>query len=135
MVLKKSDVLLGIDDPRLVMIDSLGGELYLRPLSSAEINKIVSIEAKGYGQFEASNNNRQTLTKGNMDLAKMNDATAKAQYEAIHLSINNDLNEDDWKIEEIRRLPTNVIKELYENIMQISGAETTESDVKNFPEE
>ena len=132
-VLKKSDILLGIDDPREVTIESLGGEIYLRPLSSSEINKVTSIEAEGFGSFEASNRNKKTEASGKMDLKKMNEATAKAQYEAIYLSINNPKN-DEWSKDEIKALKTDAITELYDKIMEISGANTTEADIKRFPE-
>lgn len=133
-VLKKSDILLGIDDPRKIMIETLGGEIYLRPLSSSEVNLIVGIEAEGYGNFKASNRNRQTEASGKMNLAKMNEATAKAQYEAIYLSINNDKNDDEWTKDEIQMLKKDAITELYENVMEISGVNTTEKDIKSFPE-
>lgn len=133
-LLKKSDILLGIDDPRQVTINSLGGEIYLRPLSSSEINKITSIEAEGYGSFEANTRNRKTDASGKMNLKKMNEATAKAQYEAIRLSINNPKNEE-WALEEIQSLHKDAITELYDNIMEISGVNTTEADMKKFPED
>ena len=69
-----------------------------------------------------------------MNLAKMNEATAKAQYEAIYLSINNDKNDDEWTKDEIQMLKKDAITELYENIMEISGVNTTEKDIKSFPE-
>ena len=134
-ILKKSDILLGIDEPRQIRIESLGGELYLRPLSSAEVNKVVEIEAEGLGNFEASNLNRKTSATGKMNLKKMNEASAKAQYEAIYLSINNPLNEDEWTKEELQSLRKDAITELYEKIMEISGANTTEQDMKKFPED
>jgi hypothetical protein len=134
-ILKKSDILLGIDEPRKIMIESLGGEIYLRPLSSAEVNKVVEIEAEGLGNFEASNLNRKTSATGKMNLKKMNEASAKAQYEAIYLSINNPKNEDEWTKEELQSLRKDAITELYEKIMEISGANTTEQDMKKFPED
>lgn len=134
-ILKKSDILLGIDDPRKVTIESLGGEIYLRPLSSAEVNKVVEIEAEGFGNFEASNLNRKTSATGKMNLKKMNEATAKAQYEAIFLSINNEKNSEEWSKEELQSLRKDAVTELYEKVMEISGANTTENDVKKFPED
>ena len=133
-LLKKSDILLGIDDPRKVTIESLGGEIYLRPLSSNEITRITTIEAEGYGNFEASNRNRKTEASGKMNLAKMNEATAKAQYEAIYRAINNPKN-DEWELEDLHLLHKDAIDELYNKVMEISGANTNESDVKNFPED
>lgn len=135
MVLKKADILLGIDEPRKIKIEALGGEIYLRPLSSAEVNKVITIEAEGMGNFEASNRNRKTEASGKMNLAKMNEAAAKAKYEAIHLSINNAKNDDEWSKEELETLPTSAIEELYDKVMEISGANTTEQDIKSFPED
>ena len=70
-ILNKSDILLGIDSPRKVKIETLNGEIWLRPLSSAEVNEILNIEAEGLGTFQASNIRGQTSTDGKMNLAKM----------------------------------------------------------------
>ena len=133
-VLKKTDILSGIDDPRKVLIESLGGEIYLRPLSSNEMNRVVDIEAEGYGTFDAKAKGRDADAAAKMNLVKMNKATAKAKYEAINISINNDKNEE-WTMEEIQQLHSDQVDELYEKIMEISGASTTEKDVKRFPED
>lgn len=133
-ILKKSDILLGIDDPRPITIESLGGEVYLRPLSSSEVNEIVNIEAKGYGVFDAKTRGKTADASGKMNLAKLNDAEAEAKYQAIYLSINNPKG-DEWTLEELQALHSDQIDELYENVMRISGAETSEEDVKRFPED
>ncbi len=134
-ILKKSDILLGIDTPRKVNIESLGGEIYLRPLSSNEMNEVVNIEAEGYGVFDAKSKGRTADATGKMNLKKMNEASARARYEAIYLSINNPKNDDEWSKEELYLLHNNQIMELYDNVMEISGANTTEKDVKSFPED
>ena len=133
-ILKKSDILLGIDDPRPITIESLGGEVYLRPLSSSEVNEIVNIEAKGYGVFDAKTRGKTADASGKMNLAKLNDAEAEAKYQAIYLSINNPKG-DEWTKEELYALHSDQIDELYENVMRISGAETSEEDVKRFLED
>ena len=134
-LLKKSDILLGIDEPRKIEIVSLGGEIYLRPLSSAEMNKVIGIEAEGYGNFEATNTgSKDPKASAKMNLAKMNKKAAESKYEAVYLSINNPKNEDEWSLDEIHSLHQDQIEELYSNIMRISGAETTTNDVKKFPE-
>ena len=142
-ILKKSDILLGIDKPRKVTIDSLGGELWLRPLSSVEITEIVNIEAEGYGKWEATNTQKgrrlekgEALTKGQMDLAKLNSAEARSKHECVYKGLDNPKNEEDpWTLEDIRRLHQNIIDEIYEKVMSISGANTTKEDIKNFPED
>ena len=133
-ILKKSDILLGIDDPRPITIKSLGGEVYLRPLSSSEFNEVVNIDSKGYGVFDAKTKGKNTDASAKMNLVKMNEAAAESKYHAIFLSINNGKG-DEWTKEEIQTLHSDQIDELYENVMKISGAETTEADVKRFLED
>ena len=133
-VLTKADILMGIDTPRKVTVKSLNGEVWLRPLSSAEVNEIMNIEAQGYGTFNAKQNRKETLADAKMSLPKMQEKTAEAKYTAIHKSINNDKN-DEWSFDEIKILKTDAIDELYDHIMKISGADVTERDVKNFPED
>ncbi len=130
-ILKKSDILLGIDDPRKITIETLGGEIYLRPLSSNEVNEVVNIEAKGYGVFDAKTRGRNADATGKMNLTKVNDSIAEAKYHAIYLSINNPKN-DEWSLEDLHMLHSDQIEELYENVMMLSGAETTEQDVEKF---
>jgi len=133
-ILTKSSVLQGIKEIRKVTIETLKGEIYLKPLSSAEVNEVLNIEAQGYGKFKASNTNRVSQAQGEMDLAKMQKASAEAHYEAIHKSINNEKNSDEWTIEDLKQLPQNAIDEIYEKVMDISGANVTEADVKQFRE-
>ena len=133
-VLSKADILLGIDNPVKVKIENLNGELWLRPLSSAEVNEILQIEAEGLGTFKAiSNRQGQTSTDGKMNLAKMQEKQNEARYIAIHKSINNDKGEE-WTIDELKRLPADAVAELYDQVMKISGAEVTTTDVERFPE-
>ena len=133
-ILTKSDILQGIDNPKKIKIETLNGELWLRPLSSAEVNEILNIEAQGYGTFNATQNRGQTMADAKMNLAKMQEKQAEAKYIAIHKSINNDKNNDEWDITEIKQFPHDAINEIYEHIMDLSGVEVTESDVKKFPE-
>ena len=44
-ILKKSQILQGINDPKPVFIESLNGELWMRPLSSAELHRNKSIRS------------------------------------------------------------------------------------------
>ena len=131
-ILKKSDILQGIDTPKKILIETLNGELWLRPLSSAEVNEILNIEAEGLGTFSASNIRGQTSADGKMNLAKMQEKQNEARYLAIHKSINNDKG-DEWTLEEIQQLPADAVTEIYDHVMKISGAEVTTADVKQFP--
>ena len=133
-ILTKSSILQGINTPKKIKIESLNGELWLRPLSSAEVDEILHIEAEGYGTFNASNNRGQTMADAKMNLAKMQAKQAEAKYIAIHKSINNDKNNDDWELDEIKQFPHDAVQEIYDQVMELSGAEVTVVDVKNFPE-
>lgn len=133
-ILTKADILQGIDTPKKIRIESLNGEIWLRPLSSAEVNEVMNIEAQGFGTFNASNNRGQTMTDGKMNLAKMQEKQAEAKYIAIHKSINNSKTSDEWTIEELKQFPKNAIDEVYNEVMDLSGVDVTEADMKQFPE-
>ena len=134
MILTKDKILQGIDTPKKVMITSMNGELWLRPLSSAEVNEVMNIEAKGFGTFDASNNRGQTMANAKMNLAKVQESQAEAKYIAIHKSINNPKNDEEWEIDELKQLPHKAINEIYDKVMELSGVDVTEGDVKQFPE-
>jgi hypothetical protein len=133
-LLTKSDILQGINDPKKVEIKSLNGELWLRPLSSAEIDEITNIEAQGYGTFNASSRQKNTVAEGKMNLPKMQEKSNEAKYTAIHKSINNDKYDEEWTLTELKQFNKKSINEIYEKVMDLSGVEVTEGDVKQFPE-
>lgn len=133
-ILTKATILNGIDNPQKVKIETLKGELWLRPLSSAEVNEIMNIEAQGMGTISASALKGQTTADTKMNLAKMQEKQNEARYIAIHKSINNPKNNDEWTIDELQQLPADAVIEIYDQVMKISGAEVTTADVKNFPE-
>ena len=133
-ILTKSQILSGIDNPQKIKIETLNGEIWLRPLSSAEVNEILNIEAQGMGTFSATSIRGQTSTDGKMNLAKMQEKQNEARAIAIHKSINNEKNNDEWTIDEIQKLPADAVIEIYDHVMKISGAEVTTADVKQFPE-
>jgi len=133
-ILTKSDILQGIDNPQKIRIDSLNGEIWLRPLSSAEANEVLNIEAQGYGTFNATQNRGQTMADAKMNLSKLQEKQAEAKYIAIHKSINNPKNPDEWTIEELKQFSKKSIDEIYEKVMTLSGIDVTEADVKQFPE-
>ena len=63
----------------------------------------------------------------------MQEKSAEAKYLAIHKSINNPKNNDEWELQELKLLGKNAIDEIYNKVMEISGVEVTEGDVKRFP--
>lgn len=134
-ILTKSDILQGINNPQKIKIESLNGEIWLRPLSSAEVNEVLNIEAQGYGTFNATSNRGKTKTDGKMNLSKLQEKQAEAKYIAIHKSINNSKNNDEWTLDEIKQFKSDAINEIYDQVMELSGADTTEADVQQFPED
>jgi len=142
-ILKKSDILQGIKKVERVHIESLGGEMWLRPLSSAELDEINYIEAEGMGNFEQNNRAKSRnlenskLTQTNkFNVLKLTKATDKAKYEMIYKSLDNPKNEDDpWTLEEIKSLGQKSIDEIHKEVQKLSGLDITESDVKQFPED
>lgn len=144
MVLTKEKILKGVNDPELVKIESLDGELPLRPLSKVEWNEIEQIEAKAYGKFEANETaqrGRRQMKKGKMetkgiiDLSKQNKAEMEGRTRALLLSMNNKHPAaEEWGEEEIKMLRYDVFEEIFQAVRKLSGV-TNEKEIDDFPED
>lgn len=139
-LITKSDILEGIYKVEKKKIKALDGELYLRPLSAAELDEISYIEAEGMGNFEQNsrskgrNLNQADLTQtSKFNMLKVTKATDAARYKKIELSLDNPKNQaDPWTIDEIKKFPMPAIEELEKIINEMSGVEVTSNDVKQF---
>lgn len=144
-LLKKSQILQGINDPKKIHIKSLDGELWMRPLSSAELDECDNIETKALGVYETNNKskvhgrnltNGESLQKGKVNLEKMNIAQQEATYARIEKSLDTPKNEDDpWTVDDLKKLKRYQIEELEEKVFELSGADITEKEIKDFPED
>lgn len=144
VVVKKSDILNGIKKIEKVKLEALnGGEMYLRPLSQAEINEVDEIEAKAMGIFEtnetAQRGRRQkpksvVESRGKINLELQQKAQHQAKTKAIFLSLDNEKNvgEEAWSETEIEQMPHKLFEELFEKVREISGIELHEDDVDTF---
>ena len=120
----------------------MNGELWLRPLTSAELDELNYIEAEGMGNFEqnsrskSSNLSNANLTQTNkFNVLKLTKASDIAKYEKIRLSLDNEkYAQDPWETEEIQQFSRPAINQLIEIIDEISGVNVTEHDIKQFPE-
>ena len=145
MALRKEDILKGVNDPELILIETLGGELPLRPLSKAEWSQIEKMEARGYGTFEANETaqrGRRKLkggkveTKGKINLEKQAEADFKGKLEALHLSMNNSHHEcDQWSKKEIESLKSSTFDEIYNKVRELSGVTVEKEEIDEFPED
>jgi nucleoid DNA-binding protein len=145
MVIRKEDILSGVDSPQLVYIEALEDEIPMRPLSKKEINEVDKIEAKAYGKFETSeranrNGMRQQKggdseisTKGIVDLEKSTAAAFEGKTHAIMLSLNNGHDEaDQWSKKDVQNLPNKVFEELFKAVQRISGIDVEEKEIDDF---
>ena len=57
-LLRKEDILSGINHIQKVEIESLNGEIYLKPLSESQLNQLELIEAKAMGIYESTQKGR-----------------------------------------------------------------------------
>jgi hypothetical protein len=154
MVLSKEDILRGVNDPELVKIEALSGEIPLRPLSKNEWHKIEKIEAKAYGKFEANEEairaaqkgKRQQKgkskmnTKGIIDLEKQTKAEFEGKTQALYFSMNNNHQEaSEWTKEEIQQLKSDAFDEIFTAVQKLSGVDIEDDDLKkeldSFPED
>ena len=133
MVLTKSQILQGKNAVEAVKIESLGDEVYLRPLTVSEINDLEEIEATAMGTFEATETSSrrqrsQAQTKGKINLAKTTKASAEMKRKAVLLSLNNEKNVDEWTEEDVKGIPGKAFDEIYEAVKKISGIKEANSD-------
>lgn len=143
-LLKKDDILSGVDTPEKVEIKTLGGELWLRPLSSFELSKVEEIEAKAIGEMETNEKAQrqgkrlgksETLSKGKINLARANKASMEAKVTMVQMSLDNPKNSDDpWSEDDIKQLRRDAFDELVDHVRRLSGAEISTADVESFPE-
>lgn len=144
-VLKRADILKGVNKIEKVTIKALDGELFLRALSSAEIDEITDIEAKGFGEYETNNKtlshrgkvkNEESNSKAKINVSKVNKKSNEAVYTMIHKSLSNKEYENDpFTYDDITKLSKDAINELKDKIREISGWTTTDEDVENFLED
>lgn len=145
--IRKDDILKGVNDPELVYIEEINGEIPLRPLSKREINEVDKIEAKAYGKFETSEQatrngmrqqkgvDSQISTKGVVDLEKQTNAAFEGKTHAIFLSLNNEHPEaDQWTKKDVQGLPNKAFEALFKVIQKISGIDVEEAQIDSFPE-
>lgn len=141
VLLKKSDILKGINDPEKVTIEALGGELWLRPLSNAELDEIDKIESKGMESYKTTSKSRgrvqgETVANGEINVYKATVNSAKARNRKIEMSLDNPKNVDDpWTEEDINNLKRDAVNEIVEKIDELSGVNVTEGDIDKFPED
>ena len=153
MVLKKSQLLNGINDIELVELKCIkddDNELALRPLSNGEWTRIEAIQNEAIGEYvtteKAKNNSRrrnrvqsQMEAQAKINIKDTGEAEAKARNEAVYLSLQNDYYKDDEKFtrEDVENMKRGVVLEIYEHVRTISGLDDDdlEKEVKDFPED
>ena len=142
-LITKSDILKGKQNlTRRKIVSMNDGELWLRPLTSAELDELNYIEAEGMGNLEQNSRSKSTnmdnanLTQTNkLNVLRVTKASDKAKYEKIRMSLDNPKYEDDpWETEDIKGFSKPAIQEITSIIDEISGVDVTEYDIKQFPE-
>jgi len=141
VTLKKADILRGINDPVQIEIKSLGGNLWLRPLSNKEIDELEEMEAKAMGTFETKERasrrgaSEQNST-GKLNVAKITRASAEVQVEKVFRSLDNPRNIDDeaWTYEEVNRLKKHQVNEIADKVDELSGVNVSDKDIERFHE-
>ena len=133
-LLSKDKILKGIEKVETVYIESLGGEVKIRPLSSSEWQEIVIEEQKGIGEVKLKVGSLQQ-TDGTMsiDLAKQTIASFKAKVKAVAIAMSVD--GEEWTEEEVRQLLPGVVDEIFEAVRDISGITIEERELDNFRKE
>ena len=147
MVLKKEDLLSGKNRIQKIQLETVGDEIYLRPLTRAEVSECESIENRALGDYttnEQSNRKGRRQkpkssinTEGKVNIEKVSKAAYESEKYMIYLSINNDENHKhglDFTEEEVGQMDTPVFNEIVAHVKDISGLDVTEEEVQDFPQ-
>jgi len=138
-VLSKKDILRSIDDSETVYIETLGGKVRIRPISSGEYEEVQALEYKGLNTRTRgirpgmSSREAREKTELNIDLAEnsKNEFKANCLIAAYGLSVDED---EQWSVEEVRNhLPPGAPREIAERVREISGINPNMQErVENF---
>lgn len=146
MVLSITDIINGIDDYKEVYIKSIDDVIYLRPLSKGEWEKTNNIRQEALGNYttnekaKATSRNQRIAnieSKLSFNIKESGDADFKAQVEAIYLSLDNKGYDKKTPREDIKKLPSDIFEEIYDEVRKLSGITDNdlESEVDDFPED
>ncbi len=132
-ILNKESILKGSENIQTVFIESLDGEIKLRPLTSAEWQEITTEEQKAIGEvkLKVGSLNRTDGTMS-IDLAKQTIATFRAKVKAVAKAMSVDGVE--WAEEEVEKLLPGVVDEIFETVREISGITIEEAELDSFRE-
>lgn len=139
----KAEILNGIKVPEEYEVKALRQKVWLRRLTSAELDESSYIEAKGFGNIDqntrskAQNIQTADVNQNNkINLEKVTKAQDDAKYYIIQKSLDNPKYESDpWTLDEIKMLPIDATDELLQIVREISGVNVTKEEVKKFPED
>ncbi len=145
--LTRNEILNGINNIEKYTIESLNGEIWLRPLSQSEIGQVNNIEAAGFGKFKTEEKAKRGVRQqigsemksfGELNVKETQKASNEAKTKAVLFSITNAKYTDDpFTQTDIESLPGKVFNEIYEKVKEISGLGedvNLEEEVDSFPE-
>lgn len=146
-LIDKADLFGGKNKVEKIKLEN-GKDVYLRPLTRAEVSQCEAIENKALGDYttnEQSNRRgrRQKpkshiTTEGKVNIEKATKAAFESECKMIYLSWDNEENtKRDITLteEEVGDIHPKLFNELVFHVKEISGLNITEDDVKTFPED
>lgn len=148
VIIDKSDLFGGKNKIEKVKLESADKEVFLRPLTRAEVSVCEAIENKALGDYTTNEQtNRKgrrqkpkshVTTEGKVNIEKVTKANFESECKMIHYSWDNEENTKRGLTlteEEIGKMHPPIFAELITHIKRISGLDITEDDVKDFPED
>jgi hypothetical protein len=117
-LLTKADILEGKEKREKVYIDSLGGNVEIKPLTEAEWSRAQAIDQRGTTMNPKVDSNGK-ITDMNMviDLEKSTEASSEADRYIVSCGVSN----INLTIDDCKRLKPGAVKELVRNILKITG--------------
>lgn len=144
-VLTKADIIGGKKNIKTVEFEELEGKLKLRPISDDEYHRVLEIiTGEGVGTFnlnpviEGGDINQEATMKTvklDLDLAKIEQNSFKANCLAVSLSLTHDENKEKFTPEEVGDFPAGSVQIIAAKVYEISGVDdpkNMQNEMKNF---
>ncbi len=139
--LTKADILKGVDQVKTLYLESMGGEVDVRPLTEGEWAEIEATRGsgakiKGSPKFDKNGNfdirGMQQDLQVVIDSKEMQELEFEAKAKAVAYGLSTE--GEVWTVDEVRQLrPVGVVNEIAEFVFEISGVtEETSQEARSF---
>lgn len=130
IVLTKAAILQGIEECKLIEVESLGGSVWIRRLGDGDIAEIEATQVRSGRMYEEKGKDEEgedgpEQVRGLVSIPPDEFARnmREARQKAVAVALTNRKNGDEWTVQEVARLGRKVVNEIAEEVVRFSDLE------------